>query len=369
LHIPNLRSGAQVSHIRPHADMLPQGASTARSHERRAGCAPTLPRHAATVTAVRTARQDDEDLGRDRGAAGAQPRIAPTAAKALRVIELLAADPLRSHSLAEVRRHLGYSHGNLHAICTTLVSMGYLRREQRAYRLGPALLSLGASARAAYPAVDSALPFLQTLAAEFDAESHAAMRSGDSIVVVARVGRQIGDYGVWVGERFPLTPPIGSTFVAWSGPGAREAYLESAAGVLDAGELERCRQALTSARRRGFSIHVDVQPRQRMSDVARRVVEDGSPVDRDAELRALVHELGHHDYLATDLAHVRPGQPVQLSAPAFDAEGAVELSVGVTVVASADGEAAVRHAGERVVATARMITRAIGGRPPTDTEP
>ena len=115
------------------------------------------------------------------------PRIAPTAAKALRVVELLAADPLAEVSLAEMQRRLGFSHGNLHAICTTLVAMGYLRREpgERSYRLGPALLSIGESARAAFPSVEVALPFLRTLAAEFDAEAQAAMRSGDSIVVVS----------------------------------------------------------------------------------------------------------------------------------------------------------------------------------------
>src|SRR5688572_19238832 len=180
------------------------------------------------------------------------PRIAPTAAKALRVVELLAADPTAAVSLAEMQRRLGYSHGNLHAICTTLVAMGYLRREQgeRSYRLGPALLSIGEAARTAFPSVEVALPFLRTLAAEFDAEAQAGMRSGDTIVVVARVGQTL-EYGVTVGQRFPLTPPMGSTFVAWAGDDERETYLASAAGVLNPAEIGRCRVALDTVLHRG----------------------------------------------------------------------------------------------------------------------
>jgi DNA-binding MarR family transcriptional regulator len=155
--------------------------------------------------------------GHRRTTPGSPSRIAPTAAKALRVIELLAAEPSTPFSLAEMQRRLGYSHGNLHAICTTLVAMGHLRRDhgERTYRLGPALLSIGAAARAAFPSVDVALPFLHTLAAELDSECHAAMRSGDSIIVVS-VGTPQLEYGVR-GERFPS--PRWLDVVAWASPG------------------------------------------------------------------------------------------------------------------------------------------------------
>ena len=294
------------------------------------------------------------------------PRIAPTAAKALRVVELLASDPDTAVSLAEMQRRLGYSHGNLHAICTTLVAMGYLRREQgeRSYRLGPALLSVGEAARTAFPSVEIALPFLRTLAAEFDSEAQAAMRSGDTIVVVARVGDSLPGWGVSVGERFPLTPPMGSTFVAWASEDEREAYLATAAGVLSAGEIGRCRLALASVIERGYSIHVNVEASQKLRETAERIVREGDSGDSDTELRALVHELGRHDYMAVEFDQIRRGTLMQVSAPAFDQDGRVELSVGLSLQARVDGEAAVRAVGDRVVATARMITRAIGGQPP-----
>jgi DNA-binding IclR family transcriptional regulator len=100
-----------------------------------------------------------------------------------------------------------------------------------------------------------------------------------------------------------------------------------------------------------------------MRDTAARIVREGE-ADGDDELRALVHELGRHDYMAVEFDQIRAGTHVQVSAPAFDEHGAVELSVGISLRAAVDGEAAVRAAGDRVVATGRMITRAIGGRPP-----
>ena len=42
----------------------------------------------------------------------AASRAAPTAARALRVVELLASDPARAWRLAEIKRRLDFSHGN-----------------------------------------------------------------------------------------------------------------------------------------------------------------------------------------------------------------------------------------------------------------
>src|SRR5688572_4431556 len=98
----------------------------------------------------------------------AASRTAPTAARALRIIEALAAEPARTFTLAELQRRLGYSHGNVHAILATMVTRGHVRRDptSRGYALGPALLAVGAAARQAYPAVDIATPFLEELATD-----------------------------------------------------------------------------------------------------------------------------------------------------------------------------------------------------------
>ena len=133
------------------------------------------------------------------GSAVQASRAAPTAARALRVVELLASEPAHAWKLAEIQRELGYSHGNLHAIVATLVAMGYLRRDDdsRSYTLGPALLGIGAAARQAYPSVDLALPHLERLAGELGTECQAAMRVGRTVLVVARCGPEMPAAAAW----------------------------------------------------------------------------------------------------------------------------------------------------------------------------
>jgi DNA-binding IclR family transcriptional regulator len=296
-------------------------------------------------------------------------RTAPTAARALRILELLAAEPSRAHTLAELQRRLGYSHGNLHAILATLVAMGHLRRDPsaRTYSLGPALLAIGDAAHATYPAVDAAVPYMELLAAELDTECQAAMRVGDAILVVARRGPLLPrGFGVQVGERFPLTPPMGSSFVAWSTPDHLEAYLRSGADDLGAAEIEHHRQAIAAVRRRGYSVHVDAEPRHRLSETAARILRDASADDHEAELAALAHELARYDYLPTDPDLVEAGDVIQLSAPVFGAGEQVELTVGVTFIAPRSDRRPLTDVPERLLATTKAITRAIGGRLPLE---
>ena len=303
---------------------------------------------------------------RPRPTGAGTARIAPTAARAMRIIELLAADPTGALTLAELQRRLDYSHGNLHAICTTLVALGYLRRDpdERGYRLGPALVTAGHAARDAYPTVDAALPHLTRLADRFGTEAHAAGLVGGSILVVARVGPVVARHGVHVGQRFPLTPPLGSTFLAWATTVEVEAYLASAAGTLSDAEIERCRLGMVGTRERGYSVHLEVESSRHLSVTAEAIRAGGSAPESDDELVPLAAELGRQGYMPTGLEAIHVGRLVQISAPVFGPDGRVTLSVGLVVVAAADGPAAVTDAAAHAVAAAREVTDAIGGRPP-----
>ncbi len=294
-------------------------------------------------------------------------RAAPTAARALRVVELLASDPGRAWKLAEIQRRLDFSHGNLHAITATLVAMGHLSRdeEQRTYTLGPALLGLGAAAREAYPAVDVARPHLERLAADLDTETHAATRVGRSLLVVARAGPSIGSGGVRVGARFPLTPPLGSTLMAWAPAADIEAYLVTARGSLSEEHLDEVRATLMSVRRRGYSVHVHARRDRAVSETAARAVQDGIP-HGDDDLIAVVHRLALQRYLPSDQAIRTADQGLQLSAPVFGPTGTVELSVGVAFAGPGADLTAVVAAPERLLATAAAVTAALGGRGPDD---
>jgi len=305
------------------------------------------------------------------GSAVQASRAAPTAARALRVIELLAGEPGHTWKLAEIQRELGYSHGNLHAIVATLVAMGYLQRDDdsRSYTLGPALLGIGAAARQAYPSVDLAVPFLERLAAQLGTEAHAAMRIGRAVLVVARCGPELPvGGGVHVGERVPLTPPIGSTLMAWASAADLDDYLATAEGALSPMEIEAHRESLLAVRHRGYSVHVYAAPSRALGETAARVVTEGL-AHAEEQLAELVHELARQDYLASDPSTVRVEDGVQLSAPVFGPDGTVELSVGVAFAGPGLDLAAVVAAPDALLATASAITAAVGGLPPGPVEP
>jgi DNA-binding IclR family transcriptional regulator len=293
-------------------------------------------------------------------------RAAPTAARALRVIELLASEPGERWKLADIQRHLNYSHGNLHAIVATLVAMGHLSRDDvsRTYSLGPALLGIGAAARRAFPSVDTALPHLERLAEELGTECQAAMRQGHTVLVVARCGPGLPPgFRVEVGERLPLTPPVGSTLMAWAEDDDLEAYLATAAGALRPEEIEAHRQTLLAVRERGYSAHLYAGPRRALSERATRMVQEGED-DVEGALTDLVHDLVHHDYLPRDPATTSLEDGVQFSAPVFGPTGAVEMSAGVAFAGPGLDLDLVAAAPQRLLATTAAITDAIGGHPP-----
>jgi DNA-binding IclR family transcriptional regulator len=299
-------------------------------------------------------------------------RAAPTAARALRVLELVATEPTKGWKLAELQRELGYSHGNLHAIAATMTAMGYLLRDDRSrtYQLGPSLLALSSSATLAFPSVAVAGPFLDALADELRTEAHAAVVVADEIVLVARRGPHMPlGAGVRVGARMPLTPPLGSTLVAWWDPVALDRYYASASSALTPEEIDRHRRSLEAVRRRGYSVHVYREPNVAIAEAALRAVEDGVD-DPEVDFASLAHELIRQDYLPESPDQVQASEGVQVSAPVFGPDGTVELSVGVAFPGGARDRGAVVGAPEALLAVAAEITAAIGGvAPPSSEQP
>jgi len=296
-------------------------------------------------------------------------RLSPAAARALRILETLAADPSRGLTLTELRRELRFSHGNLHAILATMEAAGHVRRDAttKAYFLGPALIGIGAAARATYPAVETAMPFMESLAAELDTECRAGMRAGDEILVVARVGPQQPEgYGVTVGERFPLTPPLGLSYLAWSSEEDIEAYLASAADDLGAAQLARYRDAIEALRGRGYAVNLESPPQRALVDTANRILAEASREGYEQQLTDLAHEIGRHAYVLTGagIDAIDVGHVLHVGAPVFGPDGTVELVVGVSFVTPYLAGHAITDVAELVVAATQEITRKRGGRAP-----
>jgi DNA-binding IclR family transcriptional regulator len=257
------------------------------------------------------------------GRTRATSRTSPSSDRTLQILDFLAAHPEERFSFSELRRSLGMSSGTMHALLASLVNASYVRRNPKGltYALGPAALALGAAARTGYHLADDLVPGMEVLSSQLELTCHATVAQHDEMVVIARSGPP-EPFGrrVRVGERYPLAPPLGTAYVAWSEPAAIDAYLARSNPPLSPGDLERCRLALRRVRQRGYSIALDPATRHRVGELMDR--EPGTPAPV-GPLAALLSQLAHEEYLVGDLSVGSEYDVVAITTPVFGPDGSV----------------------------------------------
>ena len=269
-------------------------------------------------------------------------RPAPAAARALAILDFLAAHPTEAFTLSELARELDMNLASAHAVLAAMTEAGYLVRHpsHKTYRLGPSTMAVGHAALESHPIIGVARPEMERIATATDLECLASAPLGSELVVVARVGRPPPERPLaLVGQRMPLIPPLGTMFVAWSSPEEIEAWL----GRADPGEppeaQQRYRRVLESARVLGYSVGVAEEGRM----VAVAPVEgDPATLDLRADARYAV------GYLA---------------ASAFDERGRVALVINLDGFGDPLSPAEIEDYGRRLRQSALVITRAVHGRP------
>lgn len=251
----------------------------------------------------------------------ATSKVSPSADRTIRILNHLAEHPDQSFTFSQLRRDLGMSSGTLHALLASLVHASYVRRnpDKLTYSLGPALLALGAAARSGYRLADDLVPEMERLSAELGLTCHATVAQNDEMVVIARSG-PVEPFGrrVRIGERYPLIPPFGTAYVAWSDRGTIDSYLARSDPPLSADDRERCRHALDHVRQRGYAVSLNPSTRHRVGALI-----DGTEDWSGRELGVLLSELAHEEYF---LADVTPGSSydvVAMTAPVFGSDGSV----------------------------------------------
>lgn len=256
-------------------------------------------------------------------------RRSSTVEHAAQFLELLAENPMVSMSLAEIARRLGLSYASAHAIASALADVGYVRRHERtrAYSLGPGLVALATAARRGYAVIDVALPEMERLSLTLDVECHAGARSGTDMVVLARTGPQ-QPYGLraQVGERLPISPPLGMAYVAWAGDDSIEAYLDRSPKPLTSSERERYREALAHMRSRGYGVVFETSERRRVGELAETQLTEGERANRD-ELHAAVSSLDLSSY--SDPTRDTTSPVMAVTAPVFGSGGDLLIVLGL----------------------------------------
>ena len=292
---------------------------------------------------------------------------APAVLRAGDVLAQLAQQPGASFSVSELARRVGVPRATCDAILQALSAHRLVTRrdDDLCYELGPGCIALGEAARSANPPLRAASSAAERLARELASSVAVCVREGDT----ARVA-EVYDFGpvfsrrTRVGQTIPLVPPFGAVFVAWSDADS-EAWLARGAAELEPAERARYRRALHEVRRRGYSLSVVVRGD---AELAAAVEAIASPPASDAAQSArdaLIREIAHSEYLAADLDARRPLRVGQISAPVFDASGAVTVSLLTLGPEHESHGAAIETLARRLVEATTRATRLAGGREPT----
>lgn len=283
------------------------------------------------------------------------PRRAPAVERSVAVLNHLAAHPGEKLTLSEIAREVGLNKATLHAILSALTDAGYLVRDpaRKSYGLGPALIAVGNAASSSEPAVDYAVSEMQALTDELGLDCVASAPIHDEIVILARSGTP-RPFGVYVlpGQRLPLTPPIGTVFVAWSAQEEIDHWLGRLGEGAKPDALKRHRSSVDAVRERGFSVGLEGGGRSGRTE--------GRPLTLEEGVRSVRSE----EYALVEL---QPGESYRVNhigAPVFGPDGVVVIALFIIGFPGRISGAEVARIADRLTAATERITKGIHGRSP-----
>ncbi|MCA1831131.1 MAG: IclR family transcriptional regulator [Actinomycetota bacterium] len=290
-------------------------------------------------------------------------RRAPAVERSAAILNLLAAHPGKKFTLSEIARDLDINKATLHAILNALMQAGYLVRDHTAksYGLGAVLIALGNAALGGYPAADAAVPEMHALSEELRLDVVASAAIHDEIVILEYSGtpRPFGVY-VQAGQRIPLTPPIGSVFIAWSDPEAIERWIGKLGASVTKDEVASYRKAVEAVRIRGYSVGLEGGSQRDLVDALSGTKKKGERRTLEEGVRAVRTE----EYAVTELDPNASYRPNQIGAPVFGPNGEVALGLFLIGFQGAISGSQVEFLASRLRASADRVTKATHGREP-----
>jgi DNA-binding IclR family transcriptional regulator len=282
-------------------------------------------------------------------------RPAPAIARTVSLLNFLAAHADEAFSLSELARRLDINKATAHAMLLELTDAGYLLRHPstKSYTLGPALIAVGnAAGGRQLEVVDYARDEMRRLSDDLGVQCVASAAIGEEIVLLARTGdpQPLG-LSVQVGQRLPLVPPLGTVFLAWSGPEEIDRWLRHVGPGTTEAQLSRYRAAVDAVRRRGYSIGLD----------AARTL--GPRPLRDAAVQ-VVEEVPHDEYILLELEGSASYRLSHIAAPVFGNDGRVALALTLMGFRHELTAEQVPEHGARLQVATRAVTRAVHGKEP-----
>jgi len=208
---------------------------------------------------------------------------------------------------------------------------------------------------------DLARPHMEALAEELEVECVASAIVGAEMVLVARAGRlQSQTLPTAVGQRIPFEPPMGTAFVAWAAPSAREAWFERLGPAAPAGARAELERTLEQVRSAGYSVARGHRWHSKAAEVLSRDRPDAHRNETAQEMHRLIQTLPpDYESPAIDADDVRT-----VSTPVFGPNGAVVLVLSVTVAGRRSFAADLSWTVERLRSAAAAVTEELDGSVP-----
>lgn len=287
-------------------------------------------------------------------------RPALSTSRSLEIMDFLARFPERTFTLSEIVEGVGINLASCHAILNALGAQGYVTRagRRKSYRLGPALVAMGHSAMRAQPLIARADAVAQMLSSELDLPMLLSTRIGEEILGVLAIDTPDGrSAGLEVGERMPLVPPIGASFVAWGDEAEAEAWLNRGEGAPDDDRRALWQAGLIRLRERGYQIELrqknDSELAERMTAMA-----SGERATRyKAELLKFVHALGSGPIQPDEISPGESYDLLLLAAPIFDRDGQCVYNLCIGGFRGPLDGAEVRALGDRLLKASLTVMR------------
>ncbi|WP_137146656.1 IclR family transcriptional regulator [Mycolicibacterium sp. CR10] len=287
-------------------------------------------------------------------------RASPPTERVVAVLDFLAEHPHDRFGLSDLARRLGLSKPTCLGIVTTLTASRYLVRdaEDKTYRLGPKLISLGHTAQESMRVNPAAREELHRLSAMYDTTAALSAVIDDRITLLELVGPSGADVGVRVGQSYPFAPPVGLMFVLWDDSALRT-WLAKEPTIPLRTDTERLDRVIGECRSTGYLV-------ERLTPAGRRLyaLMAGMSSTLPQELRALLGELisdvGERVYLSSESTARQRHDISVISAPVFDHHRRQAMVVSLQIGrALTDAEITKRARG--LVATADALTAQLGG--------
>jgi IclR family transcriptional regulator, KDG regulon repressor len=209
--------------------------------------------------------------------------VSSTALKALRVLEVVAAEP-RPMPLAAISEAASLDKSATYRMLATLVAAGYVRQEasSRRYSLSYRVVSLSRNLLAENEVARLARETLERIAAETEEGVHLEVLDGAETVLVQHVkGSQLVAVDFQVGDRSQLhNTSIGKVLLAFQDAAVIDSVVAAGLPALTASTItdpDALRRELSSIRERGYAID-DRETSDHMRCISVPVFERDTPV-------------------------------------------------------------------------------------------